>query len=345
MKTLDQVEARTPLTAGQPGVSINSATGTVTISQSGSYYLTGNVTISTLGAHGIVISAPRVTLDLNGFSLRCITVNGGDGINYGASKGTRIINGIIAGAATQTNGVFSGFGWNRGIVGTGGSTRISNVIVRSVRGVGIEASPANAAMSQVDRCLVETVGGIGIQTAGMVKDSQALNTGSTGIYLPNESLGIFNSVGQSVGTTGSGILTVSGVVSNSRGVSIGGFGVQAVNAMNVHGTSTSGVGVQAENTTNCRGESASNIGIRAVYNAKNCRGTSTSNIGISAVNAANCNATSVNGPNGMLVTGTASFCTASRPGGVALSAPIAIGCYIVGADGTVSSTRKFLGTP
>ncbi len=33
MKTLDQVEARTPLNAGQPGVSINNATGTITISQ------------------------------------------------------------------------------------------------------------------------------------------------------------------------------------------------------------------------------------------------------------------------------------------------------------------------
>ena len=193
MKTLDQVEARTPLTAGQTGVSINSTTGSITISQSGSYYLTGNVTVSTVGAHGIVISAPRVTLDLNGFSLRCTTVNGGDGISYGASKGTRIINGIIAGAATQTNGVFSGFGWNRGIVGTGGSTRVTNVIVRSVRGAGIEASPANAALSQVDRCLVDTVGGTGIHTAGSVKDSQALNTGGTAIFLPGESLGVFNS--------------------------------------------------------------------------------------------------------------------------------------------------------
>lgn len=213
-----------------------------------------------------------MTLDLNGFAVRCTTVNGGDGINYGTSKGTGIINVIVAGAATQTNGVFSGFGWNLGIAGTGGSTRISHVIVR---GGGIGASPANAALSQVDHCLVETVGGIGIQTAGMVKDSQALKAGSTGIYLPNESLGVFNSVGQSVGMTGRGILTISGAVSNSRGVSIGGFGVQGVNTMNVHGTSTSGVGVQAENTTNCRWEGTSNIGLRAVYNAKNCRGTST----------------------------------------------------------------------
>ncbi len=286
-----------------------------------------------------------MTLDLNGFSLRCTTVNGGDAISYGASKGTRIINGIIAGAATQTAGVFSGFGWNRGIVGTGGSTRVTNVIVRAVRSAGIEASPANAALSQVDRCLVETVGGNGIHTAGSVKDSQALNTGGTGIFLPNESLGVFNSVAQSVGTNGGGIVAVSGVVSNSRGVCNGGFGVQALNAMNVYGTSTSGVGVQAENTTNCVGASTSGIGLRAIYNAKNCRGASTSNIGISAVNAANCNAYSASGPYGMQLTGTASFCTSQRPAGVAISAPIAIGCYIVTADGTVSSSRKFLGTP
>jgi hypothetical protein len=42
MKSLDQVEARTPVVAGQPEVAINGS-GTITISQPGSYYLTKNI--------------------------------------------------------------------------------------------------------------------------------------------------------------------------------------------------------------------------------------------------------------------------------------------------------------
>lgn len=51
MKTLDQVEARMPVSA--PG----------TISESGSYYLTGDI------SGMVVIGADRVTLDLNGFAI------------------------------------------------------------------------------------------------------------------------------------------------------------------------------------------------------------------------------------------------------------------------------------
>lgn len=57
MKTLDQVEARIPIT-NLPYL----------INSSGSYYLTQNLTGSA-GNHGIVINANRVTLDLNGFEL------------------------------------------------------------------------------------------------------------------------------------------------------------------------------------------------------------------------------------------------------------------------------------
>ena len=73
MKTLDQVEARRPLIAGQPGVSIDS-NGTITISQEGSYYLTGNLRILAAGANGINVSDSNVSLDLNGYALICTNV-------------------------------------------------------------------------------------------------------------------------------------------------------------------------------------------------------------------------------------------------------------------------------
>ena len=60
MKTLDQVEARTPI----PGS--DSAAGTFWINESGSYYLTANRLASDMG---IYVNADDVTLDLNGFTL------------------------------------------------------------------------------------------------------------------------------------------------------------------------------------------------------------------------------------------------------------------------------------
>ncbi len=60
MKTLDQVEPRIPI----PGSSV--AVGTFTISQSGSYYLTGDRLCS---GHGIRVDVNDVTIDLMGYSL------------------------------------------------------------------------------------------------------------------------------------------------------------------------------------------------------------------------------------------------------------------------------------
>lgn len=65
MKTLDQVEPRTPITSQTtPG----DATSFFNITEPGSYYLTANLTFSG-DVYGILISAPDVTLDLNGFTI------------------------------------------------------------------------------------------------------------------------------------------------------------------------------------------------------------------------------------------------------------------------------------
>ena len=85
MKTLDQVEARTPLAGGTSPLGASS----------GSYYLTGNVNIST-GANGITISGSNVTIDLNGFTLTGPGSGFGSGIylNSGVSN-VSIFNGTI----------------------------------------------------------------------------------------------------------------------------------------------------------------------------------------------------------------------------------------------------------
>lgn len=65
MRTLDQIEARTPIPKG-PAIPI--AGPHFIISQPGSYYLTGNITVSTSDA--IRVASNDVTLDLNGFTVR-----------------------------------------------------------------------------------------------------------------------------------------------------------------------------------------------------------------------------------------------------------------------------------
>src|SRR5690242_16063675 len=65
MKSLDQIEPRTPVDATHtPG---NSFEGFI-ISQPGSYYLTTNI-LGSSGKDGIEIATNNVSLDLNGFAL------------------------------------------------------------------------------------------------------------------------------------------------------------------------------------------------------------------------------------------------------------------------------------
>ncbi len=85
MKTLDQLEPRTPISAPQ------------TIDASGSYYLTNDIS----GA--VDISADNVDLDLNGFTLSEGIPNG---ISINGRTNIRIVNGTIR--APQTAGVGGG---------------------------------------------------------------------------------------------------------------------------------------------------------------------------------------------------------------------------------------------
>src|SRR5436190_21836561 len=80
MKTLDQIEPRTPISSLP-----------FTIPAAGSYYLTGNLNGG--AGNGILIGASGVTLDLMGFEL----VGGtGDGISVSAGRANiTILNGTV----------------------------------------------------------------------------------------------------------------------------------------------------------------------------------------------------------------------------------------------------------
>jgi len=110
MKSLDQIEPRTPIAANTtPG----DASDLFVISQPGSYYLTTNL-VGVSGKNGIEITANNVTLDLNGFALQGVSGSVSGIYIPGAQTNITVHNGNLSGwdpgvnssAASSANMVF-----------------------------------------------------------------------------------------------------------------------------------------------------------------------------------------------------------------------------------------------
>jgi len=99
MKSLDQVEARTPIdTSHTPGDSNYE----FIINQPGSYYLTGNIAVSK--ANGIRVTVADVNIDLRGFRLSRASGSGGNGIELPATAHRLVVrDGSISGFAAGTS--------------------------------------------------------------------------------------------------------------------------------------------------------------------------------------------------------------------------------------------------
>ena len=141
MLTLSQIEPRTPISSAP-----------ITITKSGSYYLTTNLTVSS--GNGIQIEANNVTLDLNGFS---VSSTAPLSVTYGIFAGATftvtnitIINGFVSGGVTNNStGVYGGSGFGFGIYGQCYQTGIDCVMANncygySSSGEGIAAQIANS---------------------------------------------------------------------------------------------------------------------------------------------------------------------------------------------------------
>src|ERR1017187_8794934 len=172
MKSLDQIEPRTPITN----------TTAVTISASGSYYLTANISITNGSA--ITITASQVTLDLNGFTLSSTEASPtGTGILLvGGNTDITILNGHIKGGVTyHGGGSYSGPGFAAGIyysVTAPYNVRVSGVSVSGCSTYGIYLSVGNATI--VESCPVFDIGSYGIE-ADSVSQSAASQCGSVAI--------------------------------------------------------------------------------------------------------------------------------------------------------------------
>jgi len=262
MKTLDQIEPRTPISSAP-----------FTISAPGSYYLTTNLTAA--GGNAITIATNGVTLDLNGFTIASTAASAtGTGIllNSGLSDLT-IFNGHIRGGVTNNgSGVYSGSGFGSGISyssSQAANERVTGVSVNGCLTNGIYLGANNPTV--VESCTVMTVGSLGI-VASTIKSSVAVDCGSDAIY--------------------------GFQVSDSRGQSTGsGRGLYAITALNCYGYSVAGTGLYANRTAqNCYGYSISANGLNAGDIAIGCSGYNAfGGTGLSAYIANSCRGTTDSG--------------------------------------------------
>ena len=321
MLTLAQIEPRRPITN----------TTAVTISTSGSYYLTANITVT--NGNAIWITAKGVTLDLNGFTLSSTAASpSGFGILLATGlSDITIINGHITGSITYSAGIYSGGGFSAGIWHSNpaapSNVRVSGVSISGC-GSGVNLGTDNSTV--VDSCMVLTVGAYGIE-ASTVTHSSASQCGGDAITANISS----DCYGYSTGGNG---FTVSETANNCYGYSIGnGTGLSTVSANNCYGYNNgTGIGLYADQAaTGCYGESNSGAGLDATKIATGCSGNSHGNgVGLAAGNANNCYGQG-NGTGTGLDAGNANNCSGQNFGsGTGLYAFIAIGCYGQGSPGS-----------
>jgi hypothetical protein len=320
MKTLDQIETRTPISALP-----------YTISTPGSYYVTTNLLVAV--NDGIVITANNVTLDLNGFTISSIQnpAATGKAIALGSGSGPvaniTIRNGFITGSVTNNGATFGGRGFGYGIFQFAGlppaNVHVSGVTVSGCLYVGIHLGSSNTV---VESCTVNTAGAYGIY-AQSISGSTAMNCGLYGIYATDSAN---NCSGDGI-INGTGIFAV--IANNCRGTGSGtGAGLIATNANSCFGDALgSGAGLSCRTAINCNGTSSSGTGIAAIT-AINCSGSSgaQSGYGLYVNSAQNCFGSSSSSGIGIYATSSAIGCFGSSSGDTGLYAFIANSCHGTG---------------
>jgi hypothetical protein len=213
MKSLDQIEARTPISSLP-----------YTISTPGSYYLTSSFNVNSGSA--ITITASQATLDLNGFTLSSTqaTPTGAGILLAGGNSDITIRNGHITGGVTYSGGNYTGSGFAAGIYYSGSTpfnVRVSGVSVSGCLTYGVYLSLGNATI--VESCPVFNSGGYGIY-ASTVSRSTASQCGIAAIVadIASDCYGL---------STGSGYgLYAKYIVTACGGFSTTGTGLQAADA-------------------------------------------------------------------------------------------------------------------
>jgi hypothetical protein len=173
----------------------------VTISEPGSYRLSGNLSISDPDATAIQITADSVTLDLNGFSIigPAVCVAGPATICPTAGKGVGVQSVGAPLLGPQGVKVFNGSvrGMGIGISITGGGSRVEKVTADSNSAGGITAGSVsdsvitrNGAFGVIAQMVRDTLAGLNagdgiiLGAGGVASGNVASENGGVGIFVP-----------------------------------------------------------------------------------------------------------------------------------------------------------------
>lgn len=177
MKTLDEVEPRTP---------IHAADLPLLITAPGSYYLAEDIVTA---GNGIAVNASDVTIDLMGFILEGGT---GIGINFASQRRCVVRNGTVAGwgstginASVISEGVFEDLRVvNCGVNGllAGANAQVRSVIAENNGGQGISGE------GRIADCIAFDNATNGITFTGLIEDCLAIENGFDGIEFRGSSL-------------------------------------------------------------------------------------------------------------------------------------------------------------
>ena len=186
---------------GLPGCP-NVAGSLITVCQSGSYRLSGNLTVPDANTIAIQITVDNVTIDLNGFSL--LGPGGASGSGFGIFS--QNFNSFI----TVSNGTIRGFGSDGIFLAGGVGIRIEGVTaVFNVRdGIG-------AGEGMVTLCHANSNGGAGIVGVGTLSNSSALSNNGDGIVWTGSATGNYSSGNRGNGFSGAGTFMANTAISNT----------------------------------------------------------------------------------------------------------------------------------
>ncbi len=222
MKTLDQVEARTPVDATHtPG----GADSQFVISQPGSYYLTTNIVGGLVSVNGINFTTNDVTLDLNGFSVLG-SPSAFTGIYIGACTNITVRNGTVG-------------GWpNYGILCVGENATFEHLTI-SGNSYGIFC----ASDTVIRDCMVTGSGadGITVRNNCIVSGCLSANNQGNGILLGSGAFGCLISGNTIAGND-------AGKSANTGGICVAGLN-NRIEGNHVTGTSVPGNGILVLNNT------------------------------------------------------------------------------------------------
>jgi hypothetical protein len=293
MKTLDQIEPRTPISS-LPFI----------ISESGSYYLTRNLNFTAPLGDAIFINASYVTLDLMGFTLSSSDAVTGAAIrSWEGLREIEVRNGAIVGG-TEVN--VSGTAPNQTWTVTPAGFRYG--IDAASPPFPPEPSSCHFSHLRISRCRVDGLNG---GELAVVEQVTAAKNGNTGISLSANG-SVANCTASWNGNAG--ILSTGGSVTNCVASSNGSTGISSASVANSTAERNGANGIGAGNVTNCNASFNGSHGFTGTYiTVANSKASSNGVHGINAINGSltNCTANS-NGSNGINASGVIAFCTAAN---------------------------------